>query len=191
MSGTFPTSPAPQKMSVTSITPTLVSIAHSLRRQARTRGVQRWSFALSFGPSSRAAWAPLYAFLLSQKGQYSTFLFIPPRIGSTAGTGTGTVTVDGATAAGATTVAISGLSGTLKAGDFIKFAGHVKCYMLTADATTSMSLEPPLLSSLANTEAVTYTDVPFTCALGTDSAASEIIPAGLFSGIDLTILEVA
>jgi hypothetical protein len=189
MSGTFPTSPEPSKMSIQSLTPTLISTAHSMQRQVRSKGSQRWSFVLSYAPMSRTNWAPLFAFLMAQRGQYSTFTFVPPVIGSSSGSVSGSVTVNGAHAAGVSTVAISGLTGTLKAGDFIKFASANKIYMLTADATTSMSLEPPLGVALATGAAVTYTSVPFTCAMGADVLASTFNPANITDGVELTLVE--
>jgi hypothetical protein len=168
MAGTFPASPAPSSIKVGSHQPTLVSTAHSLKRQVRTRGVQRWSFELQFPPMTRAEFAPIFAHCVAQQGQFGTFSFVPHTVSSSRGTVSGSVTADGGAAAGASTVAITGLTGTLKAGDFVKFAGHAKVYMLTADATTSLSIEPPLLSAVASGEAVSYTDVAFTCALGAD-----------------------
>lgn len=190
MSGIFPTTPAPAEIRRQSLTPTLISVAHSLKRQVRSRGSQRWSFALKYSAMKRTNMAILEAFLMAQRGQYSTFTFVPPVFGSTSGTATGTVTVSGAHTAGDNTIVITGMTGTLKAGDFIKFAGHNKIYMLTADATTLATIEPPLLSALANGEAVTYNSVPFTCALASDTFESTLTPAGIFPGFEVSLVEV-
>jgi hypothetical protein len=37
--------------------------------------------------------------------------------------------------------------------------------MLTADGSTNLAIEPSLISAVADNEAVTYNDVPFTVAL--------------------------
>ncbi len=189
MSGTFPTSPAPSSISRTSFTPTLISVAHSLKRQTRTRGSQRWSFTLSYPALRRATLAPLEAFLAAQRGQYSTFLFVPPIFGSSSGTVSGSVTVNGAHAAGVSSIAITGLTGTLKAGDFVKFDGHNKVYFLTADATSTLTIEPPLSDALTSGEAVTYTDVPVTCALASDTFGVTLNPGNLTEGFTVELVE--
>ena len=66
------------------------------------------------------------------------------------------------------------MTGTLKAGDFVKFASHNKVYMVVADATAdgsneaTITIEPPLITALANDSAVTYDNVPFTVHLIND-----------------------
>jgi len=67
-------------------------------------------------------------------------------------------------------VPIDGISGTLKAGDFIKFANHSKVYMVTADLTGAgnVSIEPALVANVADNEAITFDSVPFTMRLRND-----------------------
>jgi len=167
----FPTSPTASSIKITSISPTLTSVTHSLKRQARQRGGQRWALELDYPPMTRAEFAPLFAFSVAQKGQYQTFTYQPPIYSDTSGTATGTLLVNNASgySVGDSTVATDGLTGTLKAGDFIKFAGHDKVYMLTADGSTTLTIEPPLNATVADDEAVTYNDVPFTVAFVNDS----------------------
>ena len=50
MSGTFPTSPAANSVTIKSIEPTLVSITQNLKRQVRRRGGQRWQLDIEFPP---------------------------------------------------------------------------------------------------------------------------------------------
>ena len=58
------------------------------------------------------------------------------------------------------------MTGTLKAGDFVKFA-HDKVYMVVADVTAdgsneaTLTIEPPLITALADDSSVTYDSVPF------------------------------
>lgn len=190
MSGTFPSSPVPSEITRTSLTPTLVSIAHSLKRQVRQRGSQRWAFSLQYPVLTRAAVAPLEAFLAAQRGQYSDFIFVPPVFGSTSGSASGAVTVNGAHTAGATSIAIAGLTGSLKGGDFVKFSGHNKTYILTADATTALTIEPPLYAAIAHGEGVSYNNVSVTCALASDSFSSTVAPGALVSGFSVELVEV-
>ena len=66
------------------------------------------------------------------------------------------------------------MTGTLKAGDFVKFASHNKVYMVVADATAdgsneaTITIEPPLITALADDSVVTYDNVPFTVHLIND-----------------------
>ena len=170
MSGTFPTSPTPASIKISSIQPTLVSVAHSLKRQARSRGSQRWMMDIDYPPLTRSDFAPVYAFAIAQQGQYGTFTFVPPIYGSTSGSATGTLLVNNVSgySAGDSTIIADGLTGTLKAGDFIKFAGHDKVYMLTADGSTSLTIEPPLLEAVLDNEQIHYTNVPFKMAFAAD-----------------------
>ena len=167
----FPTSPTASSIKITSISPTLTSVTHSLKRQARQRGGQRWALELDYPPMTRAEFAPLFAFSVAQKGQYQTFTYQPPIYSDTSGTATGTLLVNNASgySVGDSTVATDGLTGTLKAGDFIKFAGHDKVYMLTADGSTTLTIEPPLNATVADDEAIAYNDVPFAVAFVNDS----------------------
>ena len=83
MSGACPTSPAPNSVQVKSFEPTLVSVTNNLKRQARSRGSQRWLLSVNYPALTRANFAPLYAFSMKQKGQFDTFTFTPPVISTT------------------------------------------------------------------------------------------------------------
>lgn len=176
MSGTFPSSPMPTLLTLKSVQPTLVSVTHSLRRQVRSRGAQRWGLVLEYRDRSRAEMAPLLAFALAQRGQYESFQIVPALLGAPQGTAGGTPLTSGAQAAGLRSVTTDGWSAgaTLKAGDLLKFAGHSKVYVLTADATAdgsgaaTLALEPALMAALADNESITVSDVPMTCAFDAD-----------------------
>jgi len=165
----YPTTPTPSSIKITGVSPTLTSVTHSLKRQARSRGGQRWLIEAGYPAMTRATFAPLWAFVNAQQGQYNTFTFIPPIYGDTSGTATGTLLSNGTASAGDSSITCDGLTGTLKAGDFIKFTGHDKVYTLTADGSTTIAIEPALLSAVADNETVTYNDVPFTMAFADDS----------------------
>jgi len=184
----FPTTPKPNSLSIRSITPTFTSVTQSLKRQVRQRGGQRWLLSATYPPMNRGEFAPIWAFSQLQKGQFNTFTFIPPVYSNTSGTATGTLLVNksGGYAVGTTTVVSDGLTGTLKAGDFIKFAGHDKVYSLTADSGTSLVIEPPLLSAVADNEGITYNSVPFTVAFTSDVQQMQVAVNGFVSySVDL------
>jgi len=192
MSGSFPATPVASSVKITSTAPTLISVSHSLKRQARSRGGQRWMMEVNYPPLTRAQFAPLWAFAAKQRGRYESFTFTPPVYGNSSGSATGTLLVNNASgySAGDTTIAADGLTGTLKAGDFVKFGGHDKVYCLTADGSTSLTIEPPLLSSVADNEAITYNSVPFTVSFGADSQEMAVGIEGVVD-FSIALVEVA
>lgn len=182
MSGSLPTTKYPANIVVRSITPTLISVSHNLIRQTRSRGGQQWAFDLTYPVLSRAEQAELYAFIVKQRGQYEDFLYTPNEIGTTRGTSTG-ATVNGGSQTGRT-VNINSLSGTLKSGDFVKFANHTKVYMLVADVGaggTALTIEPALSTSPADASAVTVVNVPFTVAMSTDMTEYQAFAPSLYN----------
>lgn len=169
MSGTYPTTPEFQAINVESRQRNVYSETVSGRIQARQIGKQQWAFSAKYNPMTREEFAPVYAFLVSQRGRFGTFTIVPPVIGTTSGTATGTMTT-GFESAGSTSISVSGFTGTIKAGDFVKFSDHSKVYMVTADQTGSgsITIEPGLVESISNGTEVTYTNVPFTMRLNND-----------------------
>ena len=165
MAGAFPTSQGFTAINFRSNTPTLSTetvSGISFRRQISS---QRWEFTLSLPPMTRAEFAPVYAFIIKQRGSKESFTVVAPEISSTRGSETGTVLVDGSHSAGDTTIDIDGLNSGLKAGDLIKFASHQKVYRVIDDVSSgsqTITIEPPLRENLANDEAVSYNDVPIT-----------------------------
>ncbi len=177
MSGAFPTSPISNGINIKSNQTTIVSLSISGRRQARQLQNQRWEMQVSFPPMTRSSFAPIFAFITSQRGRKESFTYTPPIIDDSLGTETGSVLVNGVHAVADTTIAMDGFAGDgagrLKAGDFIKFASHDKVYMVVSDVTSSsnaasVTIEPPLTTALTNDSAVTYDSVPFTVALKND-----------------------
>jgi len=169
MSGTYPSTPEFSAVKLESLQPNLVTETRTGRRQVRSVGGQRWAFTAKYNDLTRAEFMPVYAFVIAQAGQFETFTIVPPVIGSTAGTATGSVT-SSAASIGATSVTISGLTGILKAGDFVKFASHSKVYMVAADRSGagSLSILPALVAAASSGGTVTYNSVPFTVRLNND-----------------------
>jgi hypothetical protein len=168
MSGTFPSSPGFTSTGFRSTSYNLSSTSVSGRTQVRGIGSQRWEFTASFPPMSRDEYGPINAFLLKQRGMLESFQIVLPIISAKASSASGTVT-SGTASIGATACNITGLTGTLKAGDVIKFASHNKVYMLTADRAGdgAIAFEPPLMVAVT-AATVTYDSVPFTVRLNND-----------------------
>ncbi len=174
MSGALPTTPVFNAMNFKDESNTLISISDSGRRFSRKIDNQRWKFTCKYVNLSRAEFAPILAFITKQRGAKETFTVSPPKIKDALGSETTTISVNGIHAVGDSTIAIDGFNadsaGSLKAGDFLKFASHTKVYMVVSDVTPSsnaatVTIEPPLIEALANDSTVTYDDVSFTVYL--------------------------
>ena len=174
MSGLLPVTPVFNAMNFKDESNTLISVSDSGRRFARKIDNQRWNFTVGYQNLTRAEFAPVLAFITKQRGAKETFTIKPPKIKDALGSETTTISVNGIHAVGDNTIAIDGFNadsaGSLKAGDFVSFASHTKVYMVVADVTPSsnaatVTIEPPLITALANDSTVTYDDVAFTVYL--------------------------
>ena len=189
MSGTFPTSPAFNSLNVKSVQNTFVSRALSGRRQARQLGGQFWKMTATFPPMTRAQFAPIYAFVVKQRGRYESFTIVPAVISTGQGSPAGTPLVDGASQTGRSLVT-DGWNASIsifKAGDYLKIAGNDKVYMVTADVSSdgsgdaTISIEPALVASPADDAAITHSSVSFTVALTSGIQEFSTGTSGLFS----------
>lgn len=170
MAGTYPSTPEFQAINLESRHANIMSETISGRMQVRSLGSQRWSFTAKYNPMTRTEFQPVYAFVISQQGMLGTFQIVPPVIGSTSGTATGTMLANGNALIGDSTIAVDGITGTIKAGDLVKFASHSKVYMVTADldGAGDLTIEPALLQNVTDNSEVTYNSVPFTMRLSND-----------------------
>tara|TARA_R100000329_G_scaffold2862_1_gene4301 strand:+ start:2329 stop:2949 length:621 start_codon:yes stop_codon:yes gene_type:complete len=179
MSGAFPIATSKfETMGIKSIQNTIVSKSINGKKLSRTVDNQRFGFTARVITSTRSdVYGNLMAFIIKQRSRKENFTIIPPDLSSTKGSETGTVLVNGVHAVGDTTIAMDAFAsdgaGRFKAGDLIKFASHNKIYMIVEDVTSSsnastVTIEPPLITALADNSAVTYTNVPFTVHLEND-----------------------
>ena len=157
-------------------------------------GGQYWTIKLTSIALSRDEMGELYSFLVKQNGQYESFTLIPPVIQDSRGTASGTPIVTQTYNGGVTTIRANGGSGTLKAGDYIKFSNHDKVYMLTADVNQDASSEdtfeffPRLTATVNNSTTIQYSDVPFKVFLTTDELAFKSATDGTHE-IEFTVRE--
>ena len=179
MSGAFPIATSKfETMGIKSIQNTIVSKSINGKKLSRTVDNQRFGFTARVITSTRSdVYGNLMAFIIKQRSRKENFTIIPPDVSSTKGNETGSVLVNGVHAVGDTTIAMDAFAsdgaGRFKAGDLIKFASHNKVYMIVEDVTSSsnastVTIEPPLITALADNSAVTYTNVPFTVHLEND-----------------------
>jgi len=169
MAGSFPISTANfESLGIKSIQNTIISKTVSGKKLARQIDGQRWGFTAKVITAKRSdVYGELMAFIIKQRSGKENFTIVPPEVEDARGTASGTP--NGTASAGATSITLGGSgTGTLKAGDFIKFTNHDKVYMVVADqsdiSTGSLTIEPPLITSVSSTD-IQYDNVPFTVYL--------------------------
>ena len=174
MSGTYPTTPEFRSINFGSEQRTKVSTTDSGKMFSTQVDGQRFKFSATYPPMSRSDFAPVLAFIMKQRSQKETFQIALPDLKNAKGNVSGSVLVKTAHTAGDTTITVDAMTGTLKAGDLVKFAGDTKVYMVVADVTAdgsneaTLTIEPPLRSAISDNTAVTYDGVEFTVRLTND-----------------------
>jgi len=178
MSGTFPSSPAPRDVAISTNQNTIVTTTASGRRQARQIDGQKFRLRLRFPVMTRTEFAPILAFIMKQRSQMESFQYTPPSVDDALGVASGVISVNGAISAGVNSVAIDGManstSGVFKAGDFFRFTGQSKVYMVVADVSSNgsgqgtLTFEPPLRANVADNAVLIYSNVDFTVGLTGD-----------------------
>jgi hypothetical protein len=172
MSGAFPISTAKfESLGIKSIQNTIISKTVSGKKLARQIDGQRWGFTARVITAKRSdVYGDLMAFIVKQRSGKENFTIIPPEVEDARGTASGTP--HGTASAGDTSITLGGTgTGTLKAGDMIKFANHSKVYMVVADqsdiSTGTLTIEPPLTTAVSSSD-ITYDNVAFTVHLTND-----------------------
>ena len=172
MAGAFPISTAQfGTLGIKSNQTTIISQSVSGKKLSRQIDNQRFAFTVQIITAKRSdVYGELMAFIMKQRSSKENFTIVPPEVSNARGTASGTP--NGTASAGATSITLGGTgTGTLKAGDFIKFDNHNKVYMVVADqndiSTGSLTIEPPLTTAVSSSD-ITYDNVPFTVYLTND-----------------------
>jgi hypothetical protein len=191
MSGQFPTSPNFRSLNFKDNRPTLVNQTLSGRKQVRQIGSQYFSFTVQMPPLQQEKAQEVFAFLQKQKGSFEDFTIVAPLDNLGAGKAETDIQVVGAHTSGDASIALDGFTanqtGALKAGDLIKFASHSKVYMVrdTADSLSAgemtLTIEPNLVASLADNEAVTVNKPSFTVYLENNEIMYSTDASGFYS----------
>jgi len=174
MAGTYPTTPEFASIGFGSEQKTITSTTDSGKMFSVQVDGQRFKFSASYPPMSRSEFAPVYAFIMKQRSQKETFQIALPDLKNAKGDISGIVSTNGSHSAGDTTIDIQNITGTIKAGDFIKFNTHSKVYMVVEDATgdsndeATITIEPPLRENVDTDVVILYDNVPFTVRLTND-----------------------
>ena len=199
MSGQFPTSPNFRSLNFKDNRPTLVNQTLSGKKQVRQIGSQYFSFTVQMPPLQQEKSQEVFAFLQKQKGAVENFTIVPPLDNLGAGKSETDIQVVGSHVSGDASILIDGFTanqtGSLKAGDLIKFANHSKVYMVQSDIDANSSgqltvlISPNLITTLADNEAVTVNKPSFTVYLESDEIMRSDTIGG-FSSISFDVREV-
>jgi len=189
MSGAFPTSPGIRALNFKDNRPTLLNQTISGKKQVRQIGGQYFSFTITMPPIAQLEAQAIFAFLQKQKGSFENFTISLPTQNMGTSKNETDILVNGVHALSDSTISLDGFSHTnnaLRAGDLIKFANHSKVYMIQEDVTASggaatVSISPNLVATLADNEAVTVNQPPFTVYLESNEIVYTTNQSGLFS----------
>lgn len=196
MSGQFPTSVIISGVEIRSVQSVFNSRSLSGKRQSRLGSGHIWEMEIEIEDMLRDEFAPLWGFVLKQKGSYDTFTIIIPGHQTPRGSWSGAPVYSSTT--NDNTIVAGGFTpddtDVVKAGDFFTFAGITKVYCVTEDADADVSgnanvkFEPPLISTPGGSAAITSSNVAMTVEL--DENALRFRRTGIiYSGIKLRMTE--
>lgn len=190
MSGQYPTNINFKSFSITSNRPTLINQTLSGKKQVRQIGSQYFSFSVQMPAMKQEIYQLYFAFLDKQKSSFEDFTIAAPLDNLGLAKTETDILVNNNHVAGDATITIDGLTanqvGAFKAGDYIKFNGHSKVYMLQNDTnasgtgTATILISPPLVKALANNEVIITNKPQFTVYLETDALTSNTGSDGFF-----------
>lgn len=200
MSGTFPVSPSPMRVSIRSMTPAVTSVSLSMKRYMRLSGAHRWAVDLMWNNLTKSQAATLWGFILKQKGQTGTFKYSLhgyEALGDYTGS---SPSVDGSGQEG-TSVLVKGLEPNkpkvFSAGDYVRFGTQDKVYCVVEDTGANgtggaiLPLSSVLVSPSVNGETVYVgSAVEFTMGLQEQEHQWSRSRAGAVDGFSLRLLEV-
>lgn len=178
-------------MTIKSNHPISISDTLSLKMQATRRAVQRWEISTNLEPLSSKA-QDLFVNLISKGLSETVTVLVPQNYGAklerTASGGSPT----GSGSLGATQISVSGLSGYLPKGTFIKFANHSKIYLTTGNITNSgtVGIYPALQTAVSSSIFTFKDDVLMNCRYGTETTIGMTYSDGILMDLGtVTLIE--
>jgi hypothetical protein len=163
-------------LSVTSNQPIFVSDTLSLKRQITKRAAQRWEVSTGIEPLSSTA-QDLFVNLISKGYSDVVTILMPQNAGAMSLARLNGGSPVATAGAGASQVSVTGFSGIIPKGVFIKFDSHNKIYLATSTVTATSSantytlnIYPTLRSGVAGSSVTYRADVIMNCLYDTDVA---------------------
>jgi len=195
MAGTFPNTNY-SGLNFRSNQRTLTSISDDGTTYTRQIDTQRFSLTLSFPPQSKADFMPIVAFVMKQRSKKESFtLPLPTGLKDARGTASGSPTGTGS--AGDTSITLGGTgTGSLLAGDLVKFSSHDKLYMVVDDASDissgTITIEPPLRQAIS-ADTISFDSLNMSARLTSDvqefSSGTVDKDGNLVFGYELDVVE--
>ena len=164
MPGTFPASPGFQALDFAGRDYQAVDESMVGRLFVLGLGGHRWEFTVRHETLDPGDYAPVGAFLDMQDGARGVFKIVLPELSDALGDAAGGWQTGAAAIVGANMVSVSGGTGEIKAGSFIKFGNHDKVYRVLTDVAAggTLHIKPGLVRAVATASLVQYQGVPFT-----------------------------
>lgn len=128
----------------------------SFARYPQDWGGERWEIVIHFLARRMEDIGPLEAFLLKVRHGRVPFRVGDPYASLPQGTASGSATVSGTATAGADTVATSGWSGTLLAGDLIQIGDNLHKVLEDANGGGTLTVAPRLRAAHASGTPIIY-----------------------------------
>jgi len=195
MAGTFPNTNY-SGLNFRSNQRTLTSISDDGTTYTRQIDTQRFSLTLSFPPQSKADFMPIMAFVMKQRSKKESFVLpLPTGLKDARGTASGSPTGTGS--AGDTSITLGGTgTGSLLAGDLVKFSSHDKLYMVVDDASDissgTITIEPPLRQAIS-ADTISFDSLNMSARLTSDvqefSSGTVDKDGNLVFGYELDVVE--
>lgn len=166
----------------------------SLKRYTTRRTAQRWEIVSNVEPLSYGA-QDLFVSLVTKGTAVPVTVTMPQNFGAKHALTSNSVSVVSASpaSAGASQVAITGNSGRIPKGTFIKFSNHGKVYMLTqnTDDNSPLYLYPTLRTAVPAGASVYFKDdVMMTCLYETDLVKGMVYSDGILMDLgSITLVE--
>lgn len=144
-------------LSIASNQPVFSSDTLNLRRRRSSNSAQRWEIEAAIAPTNDSPNLLIHSVL----NGYSATIFVRmPQIPRAVETPSGkTLTLNGGASKGTDTINVSGLgSSNLAEGEFIRFTGDPKVYLVTASGVngTGVKIYPDLRVTLSNGAGIAY-----------------------------------
>jgi hypothetical protein len=170
-------------MTVRSNRPVFASDTLSLSRQVSRSAAQRWEIETKLEPLSFNA-QDLFVNLVTQGYSEAVTIITPQNYGAVQAR-TSTSAPLGTGSAGATIISVSGNTGLIPKGTFIKFTGQDKVYMTTADrdGNGTVGIYPALLATVTGTVFQHRDDVLMTCLYDLDTISGMVYTDGILMDV--------
>lgn len=198
----YPQHIAPASVELTSMHNTQVNVSHSLRQTASTRGSQRFRIKFDYAPMTRDEFAPIFAFLMEQKGRFEKFTVALPNQeprGILTAAANEQLKINANASAGSNTIqiknhSVGSVNGFYKQGDFFRIGGRPKVYVVRSDVQSAPVNAPttvefyPQLTENVNTNDVVHFEPVFQVALMSDES-SVVMPLNQTNQFSVEFIE--